>query len=141
MATYSIDSESFLLLQNRSNASGAPELSGEALSVFQRAGIDGASVRRDGKKTRPFQMFGRVDVQSAAAALTKLDSYRDLRGTQVVVVWQDLDYSGPTLSHEFIVLDVQASFRAIGTNVGGLSGTNATHLVESTWILLPVDTS
>lgn len=141
MATYSIDSETFLLLQNRSNASGAPELSGEALSVFQRAGIDGSSVRRDGIKSRPFQMFGRRDVSSASAAVSRIAAYKALRGTQKQITWQDLNYHGATLQHEYIVLDVQASFRQIGANVGGLSGTNATHLVESTWVLLPIDVS
>lgn len=150
MAVYSIThtldddstaTELFISLDNPSNPSGAPELTYEGSSSFQRPGIDGVSIRKEGTRSQDFEMRGEVDVASLSAAVSKVASYRAIEGKQVKLVWHSTSYHGSTLQHEFYVKRARATYRKLGANVGGLTGANAAYLVESSWILIPVDVS
>jgi hypothetical protein len=121
---------------SESGESGAPELPGQVLAIFERAGIDGQSVRKEGVKGRPFRMVSRVDVDDLAAAKVAQAAYDALRATQQTLVWNGVNYE-TEFSTAYIVLSVQSTFKRIAASVGGLSA-QAQYLVTAEWELLPV---
>jgi hypothetical protein len=136
--TSSIGPETFVALRTpQTDRGGAPELEAERVSVFMRPGVDGCSVRRDGKQGRPFTLVSGVDVDNRAAAEAKQTDYRDLVGTVQDLVWNDTDYNA-THGMQYVVLDVHdITITRVSAAAGGLS-TSKNFWVGAVWDLIPV---
>lgn len=140
MPTDSIGSQQFVQLRNTASESGAPELPAEASMPFQRSGIDGVSIRKEGIKARPFRMLGRVDVDDEPDALAKVLAYKLLAGTSPTLTWRSVDYAA-VFEAKYHVLEVQTTYRQLGAAIGGLSNNLVNPFwVESRWLLFPVHT-
>lgn len=138
MSTFSfVGPYGFLSLHRVDDPRGGPLLPREQCETINRPGVDGTAVLKLGKRSEPFQMRGFVDVLNLSLVPVATQSYQNLIGTVVNVIWQDTDFQA-VYGVKFAVLDcvVTKSARVSVRAGGAVAGSTA--YVEVIWTLQPM---
>lgn len=109
--------------------------------VEARAGTDGLSFWRTGKRGKPFTVFSSVNPQNLSTADTLFRGYRDLIGANPVVVsWANLTY--PDLLCEVIEVETpDDGIYATAIGIGGVApqGMVSNAMLHAIWTLIPIN--
>lgn len=118
---------------------GNPEPLKRQLELASRAGVDGITATRTGKRGVPFTLQSGVDTATRAAARTLFTQYVQSIGTDPVqLTWYDLGMVGE--SFKVLVRDVRpVDVARIINSSGGISGTTpALGYLVCDWDLIAV---
>jgi len=128
MAWPSVGSVEFITLK------GPIEPKGAKTGIVSRPGVDGVAVKRRGTRGDTFQLTCVKDVNcaNAAALKTKIEACMALEGTTITVV----DDHGISWTELHVLRVARPAAVKIETPVGGIEGTNATHLLTVPMVLI-----
>ena len=116
---------------------GMPDAVKRRLAIRDRAGVDGNSFKRTGRRGRMFTLHSRVDTAMFAETIPLFDEYCGLIGENPVdLVYGGIDFSESSTQFEVVDVRIRAMYAAV-TGTGGLNPPSGGWL-ECDWDLVPV---
>ena len=131
-----------MFLRRNDDRGSAPERLEMQKSILRRPGTDGTCVRHEGKAGVPYMVRTTRDAESSDDVDALIDAYKDMESDLLPykLVWEGVDYE-LSFGEKVVVLRVGDPKRQV---ISGLVSprkitTNPTHLLEMSWVLLPVE--
>lgn len=121
----------FLLLN------GSPDPIGETLDEITRPNVDSHSYRKKGKRSAPYQLFSREDVDDPSDLKARLETYKTFQGKFVTIT----DSVGNIRDNVMIIAVTQQRMKTIVGATGQLISTTAGAMIEALWLCQETDES
>lgn len=129
----------FVAFHVPSDHGAPPDLLQVQGDLVQRAGVDGSSVMRLGRKGNPFQMRSGIDLLSLSDALVTLNAYKSYVNFEpLALVWGGIDFHA-SFGTDYLPIAVEPiRIRRISGGAGGQYGSTAAAWLEALWTLVPI---
>jgi len=118
---------------------GPPPGPTENISVWARAGADGQTVIKTGRRAGPIRVVSFVNCASAVAGWSLLRSYERMVGAAPVNIQWAGRFEGEWLVQILGVQPVPGGIRTISIGVGGIGLSPSYGICRCQWELLPVE--